>query len=48
MQELAHSIRVATDLTVEECQFRSLDGVEPVAGLPHGYRSIRASVINGA
>lgn len=48
MQELAHSIRLASDVTVEEFQFRSLDGIEPVARFPHGYRSIRASVIDGA
>ncbi len=48
VQELAHSLRVASDRTVEECKFRSLDGIEPVARLPHGYRSIRASVISGA
>lgn len=48
MQELAYSIRVTSDLTVEECQFRSLDGIEPVARPPHGYRIIRASVMDEA
>ncbi len=48
MQELAHSIRVVSDLAIEECRFRSFDGIESIARLPHGYRTIRASVINGA
>lgn len=39
-------MRVAPNSVVEELKFRSPDGIEAVARIPHGYSTTRASVIS--